>query len=307
MLRLRRRAHRSDPEGGRRLVSRNASFDFKDESLNARNPFAQNRPPYQVRTTNGSVNGPFIRNKLTANVSFFHTLQENADTIHATTPQGPFDLGISRPYTEKNLFANSTYQLSERHSLMINGGGGNWVGKNQGIGGLHLPDRRLHRKGQLLQHQRAAVFVFSPTTLYETRFGYNRNHNENQPKTNAIAINVLGNFSSGGAQNYNLDDRRQFNISNLFTRIGSKLTSKLGFDTFYLKDHSRAEYNFLGSYTFSSMEDYLAGKRRASASRVETRCWICRRCSTRSSTRATSSSHRALPRCSACVTKRRGK
>src|SRR4029079_16769954 len=78
-------------KGGVGAFHGNASFDFKDESLNARNPFAQNRPPYQVRTTNGNVNGPFIRNKRTANVSFFHTLQENADTIHATTPQGPFD------------------------------------------------------------------------------------------------------------------------------------------------------------------------------------------------------------------------
>jgi hypothetical protein len=128
-------------KGGIGAFHGNASYDFKDESLNARNPFASNRPPYQQRTANVNVNGPFIRNKLTANISGFHTLQENADTIHATTPTGPFDLGISRPFTEKNLFGGGTYQLSEKHSLIFNTGFVLWVGKKQGIGGMKLPDR----------------------------------------------------------------------------------------------------------------------------------------------------------------------
>ena len=247
-------------KGGIGAFHGSASFDFKDESLNARNPFASNRPPYQQRSTNVSVNGPFIRNKLTANVSVFHTLQENADTIHATTPTGPFDLGISRPFTEKNVFGGGTYQLSDKHSLIFNGGSGRWFSKNQGIGGMTLPDRASTGRGKYSNFSVKQFSVISPATIYETRFGHYRNHDDTIPATEAIAINVLGNFNSGGAQNRNESDRRQYNISNLFTRMGARLTTKAGFDTFYLTSHSLSENNFLGLYTFSNMDDFLAGK-----------------------------------------------
>ena len=247
-------------KGGIGAFHGNASYDFKDESLNARNPFASNRPPYQQRTANVNVNGPFIRNKLTANISAFHTLQENADTVHATTPTGPFDLGISRPFTEKNLFGGGTYQLSEKHSLIFNTGFGRWKSKNQGVGGMTLPDRASTGRGKYSNFNIRQFSVISPSTIYESRFGMNKNYNDNVPSTNAIAINVLGNFNSGGAQNYNVNDRKQFNVSNLFTRMGERLTTKAGFDIFYLKNNSISESNFLGVYTFSNMEDYLAGK-----------------------------------------------
>lgn len=247
-------------KGGIGAFHGNANFDFKDESLNARNPFATNRPPYQQRNTNVAASGPFIRNKLTANASFYNSLQENADTIYAEKPEGIFELGFSRPFSERNLFGGGTYQLTEKHSLIFNGGFGRWVGKNQGIGGRNLPERASTGHGRYRNFSVKQFSVLSPQTLYETRFGYSQYRDDQVPTTNSIQVNVLGAFNAGGAQNHNENDRKNYSLSNMFTRMGAKLTTKAGFDAFYLNNHSLSENNFLGSYTFSSLDDYKAGK-----------------------------------------------
>jgi hypothetical protein len=246
--------------GGIGAFHGNVNFDFKDESLNARNPFAQNRPPYQQRTTNVSVNGPFIRNKLTANVGFNHLLQESADTIHAIKPEGPFDLGISHPYTDRYVYGGGTFQLSDRHSLIFSAGQGRYLSRNQGIGGFNLPDRASTGSGRYWNMQLRQFSVFSPKTIYETRFNYFRNHDETKPATDGLAINVLDAFSSGGAQNEYESDRKSFGFSNLFSRIGTALTLKMGSDANIIKSQSLSRNNFIGSFTFSDLDAYLDGK-----------------------------------------------
>ena len=47
----------------------NANFLFRDAVLNARNPFAMTRPPYQQRNFNSSFSGPVIANKFTLNMN----------------------------------------------------------------------------------------------------------------------------------------------------------------------------------------------------------------------------------------------
>ena len=245
--------------GGIGTFHGNANFDFKDESLNARNPFASNKPAYQQRNTSANVNGPFIRNLLTANIGFNHSLQENPDTIHATTPTGPFDLGISHPFTNRNVNTGGTLQLSEKHSITFNGGFGGYNSKNQGIGGFTLPERSSTGKGNFTNIQINQFSVFSPRTIYETRFGLFRNHDETKPASEAVQINVLDAFRSGGAQNRSEQNRDNFNVSNLFSRMGERLTTKAGFDSTFIKNRSLSEQNFIGTFTFSSMADYLKG------------------------------------------------
>src|SRR5207247_4731947 len=58
----------------------NAGYQFKDESLNARNPLADNKPPYQQRQANLKLSGQLIKNSLTINVNGTHQVQESANT-----------------------------------------------------------------------------------------------------------------------------------------------------------------------------------------------------------------------------------
>src|SRR5205809_2225855 len=66
----------------------NLNFFFKDESLNARDPFLttkdgsiQKRPPSQTRNVQSNFSGPLIRNKLSLNLNVRHNYNQNTNTI----------------------------------------------------------------------------------------------------------------------------------------------------------------------------------------------------------------------------------
>ena len=53
--------------GGLGAYHGNFAATFQDEALNARNPFARNKPPYHERTINGDISGPIIQDRLSLN------------------------------------------------------------------------------------------------------------------------------------------------------------------------------------------------------------------------------------------------
>src|SRR5215831_5797234 len=73
----------------------NMQFNFKDESLDARNPNQFTRPPYQTRNFNTNYGGPIIKNKLTMNFRANNNENENGNTIHDTCPPDRVIAGCS--------------------------------------------------------------------------------------------------------------------------------------------------------------------------------------------------------------------
>ncbi len=237
----------------------NAAFQFKDESLNARNPFAHNRPPYQERQTNFNFNGPVIRNRMTINVNGSHNLRESANTVHAITPAGPYDLGITNPSIDRFLGVNGTYQISEVHSFNIGTNTGTNIWKNQGVGGFNLPERASDGQSNWHNIYVNETAVLSDKTLYRTSLSFWHGHDEQTPRTNAVTIDVLGAFGAGGSPGRSEGDRSNFYVSNLFSHAGQKVTVKAGFESGYRKLRTLSEDNFLGSFTFSDLDAYGAG------------------------------------------------
>src|SRR5206468_9766029 len=71
----------------------NMNFEFRDESLNARDPFLTTkdgsiakRPPSQTRNFQSNFSGPIIRNKLSLNLNVRRFFNENTSTIRAIIP-----------------------------------------------------------------------------------------------------------------------------------------------------------------------------------------------------------------------------
>src|SRR5262249_21526776 len=87
-------------------------------------------------------------------------------------------------------------------------------------------------------------------------------HNQNSqlPVMEAVAINVLDAFNGGGAQNRTRRRGTNYNFGNTF-RWAVRPTLNLTFGTDFTdnKNYSAAETNYLGTFVFSSLDDYLAG------------------------------------------------
>ena len=246
--------------GGAGAFHGNAQFLLQDEALNARNPFAANKPPYQERRTSMDISGPVIPGRLTTTFLVNQTEAENVDTVNALTPTGPFALGITRPSLTRSFEGRNIYQLADAHSVSFSLRYGSTRNQNQNVGGFTVPERASESRSRTWNAELAQFSTFSTRMLYETRFTLSASHSETMPQTAATRVNVLDAFNSGGAQNEARSDSRSYQASNLFTRFGEMLTLKAGALAIYRDLASFSRANFDGTFTFSSLDAFLTGR-----------------------------------------------
>jgi hypothetical protein len=237
----------------------NSEVLLKDDDLDARNAFAANKPVYQQRRVSIDVSGPVIPARLTSSLFLSHNESENVDTIHATLPDGVFALGITRPEVDRSFGVRNRYQVSDAHSLGFDVAYGTESSKNEGIGGFNLPERASSSRGHNWDFDVRQFSELSATSVFESRFAVNTSSSVTSAATDALRIDVLDAFGSGGAQNAAEDGERTFSSSNLYTRLGERLTLKAGLDATHRRHRSLSLENFGGTFTFSSPEAYRRG------------------------------------------------
>lgn len=238
----------------------NFAFNFRDEALTARNAFASNKPPFQQRNINANVSGPFIRNVLSASVTFNQTEQENFDTVVATTPAGDVAFGIVRPAVSRSYSGSGQLQMSARHALHFVGRYNRRHGRNNGVGGFTLPERAWDSTNRDMNLGVRELWVISPKVLHEVIFTVFNNSNANVSATRDVAINVLDAFRAGGAGQDGRRNGRNMTLTNLFWYEGERLTFKGGTEVNHRRATSESREGFQGSFTFASLEDFVLGR-----------------------------------------------
>ncbi len=233
---------------------------FKDESLNARNPFAANKPPYHERTINGNFSGPLISNRLTINFTVDDNRQENVGTVKVERLEGPFALGITRPVVNRYYEGRGILQLSDANSLHFGFKYGMNSHRNENIGDFTLPERGSNSDGRTYDFDLRQISVLSDRSVHEVRFAWRKDRSETNPITTAVAINVLDAFNGGGGQNRSEDKGRVFELGNLFYHVGESVTLRSGFNIWHRRESTLRESNYLGEFTFSDLESYRLGK-----------------------------------------------
>jgi hypothetical protein len=246
--------------GGASVWYGTGHFQLQDEALNARNAFAGNKPPYQERQISVEAGGPVLRNRLTATVSASHNESESVDTIRATRPDGIFALGITRPTVSRSVGTRATYQLADAHTLRGNIFRFTESREHQGVGGFNLPDRASSSKGTFWNLDLRQFSLLRAGGLYEMRFNSTIRNNRTTPLSEEVRINVLDAFNGGGAQNRSQSRGRNYSASSIYTRPGTRLTTKVGGEATYRVNRSVSTNNFGGTFTFSSLDAYLAGE-----------------------------------------------
>jgi hypothetical protein len=246
--------------GGLGTFHGNAELMIKDEALNARNPLAHNKPEYQEHETSFDFGGPVIPQRLTSTLFFSHNKAENVDTIHATTPEGLFDLGIVRPNITKDIRNTGTYQLFDSHSLTYDVGVETESQRNQNIGGFTLPERASQSDSTAWNIELRQFSALSASSLFENSIEYRSDRSENIPLSDAVQINVLDAFRTGGAQNRSRTVRRDLEFGSLYTRLGETLTVKAGVEGLYQANSNFSEQNFGGAFTFSNLTTFAQGR-----------------------------------------------
>jgi len=246
--------------GGVGALHGNFASTFQDDKFNARNPFANNKPPYYERTIDGNISGPVIRDRLTLNFTASDNKKENVGTVKAELPDGPFSLGVTRPTLNRSYDLRSVLQLADAHSLNMDFKYATGDSKNENVGDFALPERASRTKTQNYVVDLREIAILSERTVHDVRFIWRKDHTATNPFSNAPAIIVKDAFTAGGAQNKQTQNGNEYELSNLIYYAGEKLTMRSGFQGWQRRQRAIWEDNFYGEWTFSDLASYRAGK-----------------------------------------------
>jgi Carboxypeptidase regulatory-like domain len=238
----------------------NASAVFRDSGLNARNTFADVKPPEQRRIGDGFLGGPLGRGGKT---SFMLSLSDDSEDrqaiVFARGLDGDIRQNVAQPFRHELASIGVTHETGSS-TISIRPSWEQEMDEGRGIGGTTLGTAGTtyyHREIDLTYNQQTIV---RPTLVnqFQILVGH-----EIEPTTSVSplpGIVVNGAFTGGGAQ---VDQRRtelHFQLSeNLAATRGNHLLqigfqvpdwSRRGFD-----DHS----GFGGTYYFSDLAAYAAG------------------------------------------------
>ncbi len=231
-------------------------FNFSDGAFDARNPYSQNKPPFQYRNYGGNLSGP-----LGKKASFFidaerRDLDENAVvnalTLDPTFNPLPFQQAILTPVRRTTASPRVDYQLSNSITLTGRYTYTQSSQSNQGVGQFSLPSTAYNSDNTQQTAQLTETQILGAKAVNENRFQYQRSRVSQNSPDNSPQIDVLESFVGGGSTiglGYNNSDSYEYQNYTSLTqgphtmRFGARVrASQLG---------TSSMQNFNGTFIFA--------------------------------------------------------
>ncbi len=180
------------------------SFNFNDDALNSRNPFATSRPPLQTRQYGGNYGGPLLKKKASFFVDFDKRDTDDETLIVAKvldddnnivdfieTAPIPSRRTSFSPRIDYSFNPNNT--LVARYNFMTNK-------RITGVGQFSLPSRAYNTTTTEHGIQLTETAVINKTIVNETRFQFDHNDISLDADNSTPTIDVQEAFTGGGSQ-----------------------------------------------------------------------------------------------------------
>lgn len=248
------------------IISKPGSSDFHGELnftvrnavLNAKNHFALVKPPESREIYEGHLRGPLGHGGRTSFIVSASLRQRNsAVAINAVGPNGPIQQNILTPSRNSQATMRVNHDFSTAHRISIGYNFELESYKNDGIGGIVLPEAGTNssfREDDAIFSDR---FIFNPNLINQLQIVLEKQEDDTASTTNAQAIKVSGSFTGGGAQadlartenTIHINEVLSWNHGRHYVTIGAQLPQ---FSRRAVDDHT----NRLGTFKFASITDY---------------------------------------------------
>lgn len=239
-----------------------AFFNFNDEALNARDPFAPNRAPFQRRRYGGNLSGPLVSKR----ASFFFDFQRNEsddnEVINAVIldPQlnpTPFSQAVVTPRRSTTFSPRLDWQLNQTNTLVARYSYERTRRANVGVGDFSLLSRAYDTSGTEHTLQLTETAVINQKVINETRFQYVRARSISEGNNSEPTIRVLDAFTGGGSQvGLSFNDEDRFELQNYTSWTMGNHSLKAGARLRHTRLTDVSRNNFGGTYVFSTLEQY---------------------------------------------------
>ncbi len=245
-----------------------ASFNFNDDALNSRNPFAPTRPPIQTRQYGGNFGGPLLKRKASFFVDFDKRDVNDETLIVATVLDANnnivgFNETVAIPSRRTSFSPRIDYQINANNTLVARY---NYAKNSRvtGVGGFSLPSRAYDTQNSEQSIQLTETSIINKTIVNETRFQFEHQTNSQDADNSIPTLDVQEAFTGGGSQvgqshstnnSWELTNNTSFAMASHALKTGVRLRG--------VRINQFSPGNFGGTYTFfggdlglSSIERY---------------------------------------------------
>lgn len=246
----------------------NFNFGFRDESLNARNPFATTRGPEQQKRFMVNFQGPVAKGKTGISIAADGNMAYDARTIVARTPTGDINDQVRRPVESVNANVRLEHALGDGNTLRAEYSRREDTRRNLGVGDFDLMERAYTTDSATDNLRLRNTRVINKKIFSELRFEVTQSQNTTSSASMDPTIRVLEAFTAGGAQQAGSREGRQWTLAQNFDFTIRKHALRAGVQIDGGSWDSSTLSNANGTFTFSSLADFQAGRPRQFTRRV---------------------------------------
>ncbi|HJR61441.1 MAG TPA: TonB-dependent receptor [Vicinamibacterales bacterium] len=246
------------------------NFRFRDRSLNATNPQTNFKGPEQSRNYGINFGGTLIKGKSSFALSINGGGFYDAPTIVSQGPEGRRieTLPIKRRRDNVYAYGNFDYALTKDQTLRMSFDTSSFSSDNQGIGQFDERERgyATSETGTTVRIQEAGPL--GRRFFINTRLQLHYQRSDRESDVELPTIRIVDARTTGGAQQSGGRRGRGLNLMSDLDYVRGIHSLRTGIDINGSWYESNEDSNYLGTYTFESIDDFLAGRPRSYTRRI---------------------------------------
>ena len=236
-----------------------ASSRLRGDALNARNAFAPRKGPEQSQIYEGNIGGTIVSHKSSFALNVSSRRSFDTPILLVATPGGTQSglLG-KRPVDSWSMYGLVDYALTKDQTLRVSFDRSSSDSRNLGVGQYDLPERAYARNSSDNELRAQIVGPLGRRLFANTRVQIEWTDSDAQASLEAQTIRVSDAFTTGGAQVSGGRHARNIELASDIDYVKGRHTIRSGVLMDGGRYHSDDQSNYLGTYFFTSNDDFTA-------------------------------------------------
>ena len=239
-----------------------ANFTIRDGSMTGRSQFTDVTGAEQFREWGGTIGGTIVREKTSFSASVNGQNNYQSPILNAVLPDQTRaeTLNLRQPMRNVTVNLLVDHALTRDQTLRMGVTVGNRRRDNVGIGGYDLPDRGFWQRQAQNSIRIQEAGPIGRRTFINTRLSYQWLDIDMESNTQSPTIVVQDAFTSGGAQRSQHGDVRELSLASDVDHVRGIHSWRTGVQLDGGWFVASSSFNYLGTYTFSSLDAYERGE-----------------------------------------------
>ena len=246
-------------------------YSMIGDGLTGRSPFTPVRGPEADRNVNLNVNGTLVKNKSSFGLFYNDNRRTQTPNINIATGNGQKRaeaLALRQKTDGYNANLNIDYAVTLDQTLRLGAGVSTFNSSNLGIGTWDEEQRAYERDSTNGFVRLQQIGPLGRRGFLRTRLQYAWTDTTNTSAVEAPTIRVLDAFNRGGAQLAGGQHGKTIVFGTDLDYVRSIHTLRFGVQADGSRWRSDDKSNYLGTYTFESLEAFEAGRPRSYTRRI---------------------------------------